>query len=168
MRGSRQSLHHFNQKWLLLHITFTYLSCFFLYRITFYGVCCQKYVNANMDEKSVTTVRYAMKVFAIGSETMIFVFLGITAIDNVIWVWNTGFILLTLLFALIYRFIGECIVLHLRLGSKRNLSLELKSNDTRYHYLLYNTVLFNVRTCVVSVVCWISRRLLLDLDSKPV
>lgn len=60
-----------------------------------------------MDEKSVTTVRYAMKVFAIGSETMIFVFLGVTAIDNVIWVWNTGFILLTLLFALIYRFMGE-------------------------------------------------------------
>lgn len=75
-------------------------------RITFFGVCCQKYVNANMDEKSVTAVRYAMKVFANGSETMIFVFLGITAIDNVIWVWNTGFIFLTLLFAIVYRFIG--------------------------------------------------------------
>lgn len=64
-------------------------------------------MNSNMDEKSIQTVRYAMKVFANGSETMIFVFLGISAIDKAIWVWNTGFILLTLLFILIYRFIGE-------------------------------------------------------------
>ena len=76
-------------------------------RITFCGVCCQKYINANMDERSVTTVRYVMKVFANGSETMIFVFLGVTAIDKAIWVWNTGFILLTLFFVLLYRFIGE-------------------------------------------------------------
>lgn len=67
-----------------------------------------------MDEKSVTTVRYTMKVFAIGAETMIFVFLGLTAIDTVIWRWNTGFILLTLLFAIVYRFIGESVVLHFR------------------------------------------------------
>ncbi|MCI4395493.1 hypothetical protein PGIGA_G00181340 [Pangasianodon gigas] len=90
----------------LSYLTAEMLSLSSILSITFFGVCCQKYVNANMDEKSVTTVRYAMKVFAIGSETMIFVFLGVTAIDNVIWVWNTGFILLTLLFALIYRFIG--------------------------------------------------------------
>ncbi|XP_026783962.2 sodium/hydrogen exchanger 3 isoform X1 [Pangasianodon hypophthalmus] len=90
----------------LSYLTAEMLSLSSILSITFFGVCCQKYVNANMDEKSVTTVRYAMKVFAIGSETMIFVFLGVTAIDNVIWVWNTGFILLTLLFALVYRFIG--------------------------------------------------------------
>ncbi|TSO05422.1 Sodium/hydrogen exchanger 3 [Bagarius yarrelli] len=90
----------------LSYLTAEMLSLSSILSITFFGVCCQKYVNANMDEKSVTTVRYTMKVFAIGSETMIFVFLGVTAIDNVIWVWNTGFILLTLLFALIYRFIG--------------------------------------------------------------
>lgn len=60
-----------------------------------------------MDENSVNTVRYAMKVLANGSETIIFVFLGISAIDKEIWVWNTGFILLTLLFIIIYRIIGE-------------------------------------------------------------
>ncbi|XP_017336964.1 sodium/hydrogen exchanger 3.1 isoform X2 [Ictalurus punctatus] len=90
----------------LSYLTAEMLSLSSILSITFFGVCCQKYVNANMDEKSVTTVRYAMKVFAVGSETMIFVFLGISAIDNVIWVWNTGFIFLTLLFAIIYRFIG--------------------------------------------------------------
>ena len=60
-----------------------------------------------MDEKSVITVKYVMKVLANGSETIIFVFLGISAVDATIWVWNTGFILLTLFFIFIYRFIGE-------------------------------------------------------------
>lgn len=90
----------------LSYLTAEMLSLSAILSVTFCGVCCQKYVNANMDEKSVTAVRYAMKVFANGSETMIFVFLGVTAIDSVIWVWNTGFICLTLLFAIIYRFIG--------------------------------------------------------------
>uniref|UniRef100_A0A3B4AGM0 Sodium/hydrogen exchanger n=1 Tax=Periophthalmus magnuspinnatus TaxID=409849 RepID=A0A3B4AGM0_9GOBI len=90
----------------LSYLTAEMLSLSAILSITFCGVCCQKYINANMDEKSVTTVRYAMKVFANGSETMIFVFLGISAIDKTIWVWNTGFILLTLLFVFVYRCIG--------------------------------------------------------------
>lgn len=90
----------------LSYLTAEMLSLSAILAITFCGVCCQKYINANMDEKSVTTVRFVMKVFANGSETMIFVFLGITAIDKTIWVWNTGFILLTLLFVLVYRCIG--------------------------------------------------------------
>lgn len=73
-------------------------------------MCCQKYINSNMDEKSVITVRYVMKVLANGSETMVFVFLGISAIDASIWVWNTGFILLTLLFIFVYRIIGEIFI----------------------------------------------------------
>ncbi|CAM4637057.1 unnamed protein product [Leuciscus chuanchicus] len=90
----------------LAYLTADMLSLSAILSITFCGVCCQKYVNANMDEKSVTTVRHAMKVLANGSETMIFLFLGITAVDTEIWVWNTGFILLTLLFMIVYRIIG--------------------------------------------------------------
>ncbi|XP_043073664.1 sodium/hydrogen exchanger 3.1 [Puntigrus tetrazona] len=90
----------------LAYLTADMLSLSAILSVTFCGICCQKYVNANMDEKSVTTVRHAMKVLANGSETMIFVFLGVTAIDTEIWVWNTGFILLTLLFVFIYRIIG--------------------------------------------------------------
>ncbi|XP_077363652.1 sodium/hydrogen exchanger 3-like isoform X2 [Festucalex cinctus] len=70
------------------------------------GVSCKKYINANMDERSVTTVRYAMKVLANGSETIIFVFLGIAAVDKTLWVWNTGLVILTLIFIVVYRFIG--------------------------------------------------------------
>ncbi|XP_028256325.1 sodium/hydrogen exchanger 3-like isoform X2 [Parambassis ranga] len=90
----------------LSYLTGEMLSLSAILAITFCGVSCQKYINANMDEDSVKTVKYAMKVFANGSETMIFVFLGISAIDKTIWVWNTGFILLTLFFILVYRFIG--------------------------------------------------------------
>ncbi|XP_041933509.1 sodium/hydrogen exchanger 3-like [Alosa sapidissima] len=90
----------------LSYLTAEMLSLSAILSITFCGVCCQKYINANMDERSVITVRYVMKVFANGSETMIFVFLGITAIDKAIWVWNTGFILLTIFFILVYRVMG--------------------------------------------------------------
>ncbi|XP_008421159.1 sodium/hydrogen exchanger 3.2 isoform X2 [Poecilia reticulata] len=94
----------------LAYLTAEMLSLSSILSIVFCGVCCQKYMNANMDENSIQTVRYAMKVFANGSETIIFVFLGISAIDKTIWVWNTGFILLTLFFILIYRFIGVFIL----------------------------------------------------------
>ncbi|XP_039978458.1 sodium/hydrogen exchanger 3-like [Xiphias gladius] len=90
----------------LSYLTAEMLSLSAILSILFCGICCQKYINANMDEKSVSTVRYAMKVLANGSETIIFVFLGISAIDKSIWVWNTGFILLTLLFIIVYRCIG--------------------------------------------------------------
>ncbi|XP_048058113.1 sodium/hydrogen exchanger 3.2 isoform X2 [Megalobrama amblycephala] len=90
----------------LSYLTAEMLSLSAILSITFCGVCCQKYVNANMDERSVTTLRYSLKVLANGSETMIFVFLGLSAIDKNIWVWNTGFILLTILFIIVFRFMG--------------------------------------------------------------
>ncbi|KAM6899601.1 sodium/hydrogen exchanger 3-like [Xenentodon cancila] len=94
----------------LAYLTAEMLSLSAILSIMFCGMCCQKYINANMDENSVQTVRYALKVFANGSETIIFVFLGISAIDKTIWVWNTGFILLTLFFIFVYRFIGVFIL----------------------------------------------------------
>ncbi|XP_041868486.1 sodium/hydrogen exchanger 3-like [Melanotaenia boesemani] len=90
----------------LAYLTAEMLSLSAILSITFCAVCCQKYINANMDENSVNTLKYGLKVFGNGSETIIFVFLGISAIDKAIWVWNTGFILLTLFFILIYRIIG--------------------------------------------------------------
>ncbi|KAI4817625.1 hypothetical protein KUCAC02_011008 [Chaenocephalus aceratus] len=108
----RHQKHPDHRAWLRLvlgylsYLTAEMLSLSAILSIVFCGMCCQKYINTNMDERSVTTVRYVMKVLANGSETIIFVFLGISAIDKTIWVWNTGFILLTLFFIFIYRFIG--------------------------------------------------------------
>lgn len=75
--------------------------------ITFCGICCQKYVKANISEQSATTVRYTMKMLASGAETIIFMFLGISAVNPEYWKWNTAFVLLTLVFISVYRAIGE-------------------------------------------------------------
>lgn len=49
-------------------------------------------------------------MLASGAETIIFMFLGISAVDPEIWTWNTAFILLTLVFISVYRVIGKGII----------------------------------------------------------
>lgn len=49
-------------------------------------------------------------MLASGAETIIFMFLGISAVDPKIWTWNTAFILLTLVFISVYRVIGKGII----------------------------------------------------------
>uniref|UniRef100_A0A8C3RUA7 Sodium/hydrogen exchanger n=2 Tax=Chelydra serpentina TaxID=8475 RepID=A0A8C3RUA7_CHESE len=90
----------------LSYLTAEMLSLSAILAITFCGVCCQKYVKANICDQSSTTVRYTMKMLASGSETIIFMFLGISAVNPDIWTWNTAFILLTLVFISVYRVIG--------------------------------------------------------------
>ncbi|XP_075068923.1 sodium/hydrogen exchanger 3 [Mixophyes fleayi] len=90
----------------LSYLTSEMLSLSAILAITFCGIFCQKYVKANISEQSATTVRYTMKMLASGAETIIFMFLGISAVDPHIWVWNTPFILLTLVFISVYRVIG--------------------------------------------------------------
>ncbi|XP_072880268.1 sodium/hydrogen exchanger 3.1 isoform X1 [Hemitrygon akajei] len=90
----------------LSYLTAEMLSLSAILAITFCGICCQKYVKANLCEQSITTVRYTMKMLASGAETIIFMFLGISAVNADIWKWNTAFILLTLVFISVYRVIG--------------------------------------------------------------
>uniref|UniRef100_A0A4W3K8D0 Sodium/hydrogen exchanger n=1 Tax=Callorhinchus milii TaxID=7868 RepID=A0A4W3K8D0_CALMI len=93
----------------LSYLTSEMFSLSSILAITFCGICCQKYVKANISENSITTVRYTMKMLASGAETIIFMFLGISAVDTLIWKWNTAFILLTLVFISVYRVIGVII-----------------------------------------------------------
>ncbi|KAM4705087.1 sodium/hydrogen exchanger 3 [Rhinophrynus dorsalis] len=93
----------------LSYLTSEMLSLSAILAITFCGIFCQKYVKANISEQSATTVRYTMKMLASGAETIVFMFLGISAVDPNIWTWNTAFILLTLLFISVYRVIGVVI-----------------------------------------------------------
>ncbi|XP_078543805.1 sodium/hydrogen exchanger 3 isoform X2 [Lissotriton helveticus] len=93
----------------LSYLTSEMLSLSAILAITFCGICCQKYVKANISQQSATTVRYTMKMLASGAETIIFMFLGISAVDPKIWTWNTAFILLTLVFISVYRTIGVVI-----------------------------------------------------------
>uniref|UniRef100_UPI00398EAC18 sodium/hydrogen exchanger 3.1 isoform X2 n=1 Tax=Pristiophorus japonicus TaxID=55135 RepID=UPI00398EAC18 len=93
----------------LSYLTAEMLSLSAILAITFCGICCQKYVKANLCEQSITTVRYVMKMLASGAETIIFMFLGISAVNTTIWRWDTAFILLTLVFISVYRVIGVVI-----------------------------------------------------------
>lgn len=80
-----------------------------LVRITFCGITMKNYVEANISHKSHTTVKYAMKMLSSSSETVIFMFLGVATVNNA-HSWNTWFVLLTVLFCSVYRFIGQSLI----------------------------------------------------------
>jgi len=66
----------------------------------------KNYVEANISLKSHTVVKYAMKMLSSSSETIIFMFLGVSTIHDD-HIWNWWFIGTTILFCTIYRTIGK-------------------------------------------------------------
>ncbi|XP_072013196.1 Na(+)/H(+) exchanger beta-like isoform X2 [Amphiura filiformis] len=65
------------------------------------------YVEANISQKSHTTIKYFMKMLSSISETVIFIFLGATAVsDKTLHEWNSPFVFFCLIFCFVYRFIG--------------------------------------------------------------
>ncbi|XP_023269121.1 sodium/hydrogen exchanger 5-like, partial [Seriola lalandi dorsalis] len=77
-----------------------------LLRMTFCGIGANKYVEANISQKSRTTVKYTMKTLASIAETIIFIFLGISAVDKSKWAWDTGLVSCTLIFIFVFRAVG--------------------------------------------------------------
>lgn len=75
--------------------------------MTFCGIGCNKYVEANISQKSRTAVKYTMKTLASIAETIIFIFLGISAVDKSKWAWDTGLVVCTLIFIFVFRAMGE-------------------------------------------------------------
>ncbi|XP_051545242.1 sodium/hydrogen exchanger 5-like [Myxocyprinus asiaticus] len=90
----------------LAYLTAELFSLSSILSMTFCGIGCNKYVEANISQKSRTTVKYTMKTLASIAETIIFIFLGISAVDKSKWAWDTGLIVSTLIFILIFRAIG--------------------------------------------------------------
>ncbi|XP_045107758.1 Na(+)/H(+) exchanger protein 2-like isoform X1 [Portunus trituberculatus] len=76
--------------------------------ITFCGITMKNYVEQNISTKSHTTIKYAMKMLASSSETVIFMFLGVSTIQST-HDWNTWFVILTILFCSVYRIFGVVI-----------------------------------------------------------
>lgn len=95
-----------------------------LCRVTFCGICCKKYVEANISQKSRTTVKYTMKTLASSSETIIFMFLGISAVDTSKWTWDTALVLGTLFFILLFRAVGQSVLLCYVAGSTQPFSCQ--------------------------------------------
>ncbi|XP_038004343.1 sodium/hydrogen exchanger 5 isoform X1 [Motacilla alba alba] len=88
------------------YLTAEMVSLSAILAVTFCGICCKKYVEANISQKSRTTVKYTMKTLASSSETIIFMFLGISAVDTSKWTWDTALVLGTLFFILLFRAVG--------------------------------------------------------------
>lgn len=73
--------------------------------ITFCGIAMKNYTSQNMSKNSQTTVRYAMKMLAQSSETIIFMFLGVSTVHD-LHDWNWAFVGFTYLFCSLYRAMG--------------------------------------------------------------
>ncbi|XP_038603719.1 sodium/hydrogen exchanger 2-like [Tachyglossus aculeatus] len=69
----------------------------------------KSYVEANISQKSHTTVKYFLKMWSNVSETLIFIFLGVSTVgDNHEWSWP--YIGFTVLFCLIWRALGVLVL----------------------------------------------------------
>ncbi|XP_007069017.2 sodium/hydrogen exchanger 4 [Chelonia mydas] len=66
------------------------------------AVTMKKYVEENVSQNSYTTIKYFMKMLSSISETLIFVFMGVSTIGKN-HEWNWAFVSFTLLFCLIWR-----------------------------------------------------------------
>ncbi|XP_063169833.1 sodium/hydrogen exchanger 2-like [Candoia aspera] len=69
----------------------------------------KRYVEANISLKSHTTIKYFMKMWSSVSDTLIFIFLGVSTIgDNHEWSWP--YICFTLVFCLLWRALGVLVL----------------------------------------------------------
>lgn len=73
------------------------------------GVVMRPYVEANISHKSHTTIKYFLKMWSSVSETLIFIFLGVSTVAGQHY-WNWTFVISTLLFCLIARVLGEVLL----------------------------------------------------------
>ncbi|XP_043983471.1 sodium/hydrogen exchanger 2-like isoform X1 [Gambusia affinis] len=69
------------------------------------AVTMKQYVEANVSERSNTSIQYFLKMWSSVSETLIFVFLGVSTIQD-IHMWSWPFVCSTLLLCLVWRATG--------------------------------------------------------------
>ncbi|XP_061615574.1 sodium/hydrogen exchanger 1b isoform X1 [Phyllopteryx taeniolatus] len=69
------------------------------------GVVMRPYVEANISHKSYTTVKYFLKMWSSVSETLIFIFLGVSTVAGP-HAWNWTFVAATVLLCLVSRVLG--------------------------------------------------------------
>nr|DBA33742.1 TPA: hypothetical protein GDO54_001381 [Pyxicephalus adspersus] len=70
------------------------------------GVVMRPYVEANISHKSHTTIKYFLKMWSSVSETLIFIFLGVSTVAGP-HSWNWTYVICTLIFCLIARFLDH-------------------------------------------------------------
>ncbi|KAE8625506.1 hypothetical protein XENTR_v10006290 [Xenopus tropicalis] len=80
--------------------------------ITTCAVSMKKYVEENVSQKSYTTIKYFMKMLSSVSETLIFIFMGVSTVGQN-HEWNWAFVCFTLFFCLFWRAAGVFILTQL-------------------------------------------------------
>ncbi|XP_046633400.1 probable Na(+)/H(+) antiporter nhx-9 isoform X1 [Daphnia pulicaria] len=76
-----------------------------IFSVMFCGITMKNYMAENVSPASLTTINKGLKAISNCSESIIFMFLGITTVNDH-HEWNTAFILLTVFFCTLYRAIG--------------------------------------------------------------
>uniref|UniRef100_A0A7N8WIA4 Sodium/hydrogen exchanger n=1 Tax=Mastacembelus armatus TaxID=205130 RepID=A0A7N8WIA4_9TELE len=69
------------------------------------GVMMRPYVEANISHKSYTTIKYFLKMWSSVSETLIFIFLGVSTMAGP-HAWNWTFVIFTIILCLVSRVLG--------------------------------------------------------------
>uniref|UniRef100_A0A8C6T5P0 Sodium/hydrogen exchanger n=1 Tax=Neogobius melanostomus TaxID=47308 RepID=A0A8C6T5P0_9GOBI len=69
------------------------------------GVMMRPYVEANISHKSYTTIKYFLKMWSSVSETLIFIFLGVSTVVGP-HSWNWTFVIVTVILCLVSRVLG--------------------------------------------------------------
>eukprot|EP01135_Chromosphaera_perkinsii_P004950 Nk52_evm17s305 gene=Nk52_evmTU17s305 len=77
--------------------------------ILFCGVVMKHYCETNVSAKSLVAFKYILKMLSSTSESIVFLFLGIATVSESHH-WHVGFIMWTLLFCLVYRFISTIVL----------------------------------------------------------
>ena len=83
----------------------------------------KQYVEFNITKKSNATIEYVLKMAASIMETIIFMFMGLSTVSDY-HSWNTGFVIITIVCCMVYRFIGVVIFAYIA-NTRRLLKLEL-------------------------------------------
>ncbi|XP_023256770.1 Na(+)/H(+) exchanger beta-like, partial [Seriola lalandi dorsalis] len=76
-----------------------------LIRLIACGVMMRPYVEANISHKSYTTIKYFLKMWSSVSETLIFIFLGVSTVAGP-HAWNWTFVIFTVIICLVSRVLG--------------------------------------------------------------
>ncbi|XP_040192343.1 sodium/hydrogen exchanger 2-like [Rana temporaria] len=92
--------------------------------ITTCAMSMSRYVEENVSQKSYTTIKYFMKMLSSVSETLIFIFMGVSTVGRN-HEWNWAFVCFTLFFCLAWRAMGV-FFLTLIINQFRTITLTIK------------------------------------------